>query len=139
MSASVTGSAEPYLLDTSALLTLIEDEPGAERVESVLRTHAVFIPWVALLELRYITQQERGVAEANQRYALLLALSATVLWEVDEAVLLRAAYYKARYHLSFADTLIASYANLRGATLLHKDPEYDALEGEVRLEPLPYK
>lgn len=33
--------ADPYLLDTSAVLTLIEDEAGADRVEELLRHHTV--------------------------------------------------------------------------------------------------
>ncbi len=36
-------SDQSYLLDTSALFTLIEDEAGAARVEEVLRTQLVVI------------------------------------------------------------------------------------------------
>ena len=91
------------------------------------------------MEVHYITQQERGVEEANRRYAFLKALSTTTLWEGDEALLLRAARFKAKHRLSLADAVIAAYAVEQGAILLHKDPEYEVLNGEVRLEPLPYK
>ena len=131
--------AERYLLDSSALFTLIENEAGAERVEEVLRETVVFIPWLCLVEVHYVTQQERGVEEANRRYAFLKALSTTILWEGDEALLLRAARFKASHRLSLADTVIAAYAVERDATLIHKDPEYEVLTGEVKLEPLPYK
>ena len=53
-------SPERYLLDTSALLTLIEDEIGAERIETVLTQSETLLPWLALLEAHYITLQERG-------------------------------------------------------------------------------
>jgi len=46
-------SAPPrYLLDTSAVLTLIEDEPGADRVEALLRERGagVLLPFPVLLE-----------------------------------------------------------------------------------------
>ena len=128
-----------YLLDTSALLTLIEDEAGAARVEEVLRTQSAIITWMSLLEVTYITQQERGVAEAEYRYALLKALPVTLLWQVEEATLLTAARLKAVHRLSLADTLIATYAMQMKATLLHKDPEFEALTEQVDLEALPYK
>lgn len=128
-----------YVLDTSALLTLIEDEPGAVRVEQVLRSEIVLIPWMCSLEIVYITQQERGVAESERRYALLKALPAKHLWELDEALLLTAARLKASYRLSLADTIIAACVIRERAILLHKDPQYDALSGQVQLENLPYK
>jgi predicted nucleic acid-binding protein len=132
-------TASPYLLDTSALLTLIEDEAGAARVEEILRAQPVVISWMSLLEVYYITQQERGVAEAEQRYALLKALPVTLLWTIDEPALLTAARLKARYRLSLADALIAACAIQQKATLLHKDPQFEAFAGQLSLEALPYK
>jgi predicted nucleic acid-binding protein len=132
-------TVSPYLLDTSALLTLIEDEAGAARVEEILHEQPVVISWMSLLEVYYITQQERGVAEAEQRYALLKALPVTLLWTIDEPTLLTAARLKARHRLSLADTLIAACAIQQRATLLHKDPQFEALAGQLSLEALPYK
>lgn len=132
-------SAEGYVLDTSALFTLVEDEPGADRVEEVLRNERVWLPWLVLLELAYVTRQEKGEAEAEYRYSLAKSLPATVLWEADEPTLLTAARYKASHRVSLADAIIAAFAARRGAVLLHKDPEYEALAGEVDLEALPYR
>ncbi len=132
-------TAETYLLDTSAILTLIEDEAGAERVEKVLREQPVIITWMSLLEVSYITQQERGAAEAERRYALLRALPVSSIWEIDEPTLLTAARLKASYRLSLADTIIAAYAIQQRAIILHKDPQFEALTGQVDLEALPYK
>ena len=130
---------ETYLLDTSALLTLIEDEDGATRVEQVLRKHPVIITWMSLLEVHYITQQERGLAEADRRYALLKSFPVTKIWQMDEPILLTAARLKAGYRLSLADTIIAACALLQHATLLHKDPQFEALAGQIALEASPYK
>ena len=129
----------PYLLDTSAILTLIEDEAGATRVEQMLREQSAMITWVSLLEVHYITQQERGLAEAEQRYALLKTLPVTLFWSIEEPVLLIAARLKAAHRLSFADTIVAAWAIYQKATLLHKDPQFEALVGQVSLEALPYK
>ena len=128
-----------YLLDTSALLTLIEDEPGADRVEQLLRTAPVIIPWMCVFEVTYITEQERDVTEAERRYALIKSLPVTHLWEHDEALLFTAARLKAQYHLSLADTIIAACALRASATLVHKDPQFEALDGLLSLEALPYK
>jgi predicted nucleic acid-binding protein len=132
-------SLERYLLDTSALLTLIEDEAGAERVEEVLTEGEVSLPWLVLLEAYHVSLQERGQAEADRRYALAKQLPATIMWETDEPALLTAARLKAAYHLSLADAIIAAFAIQEKAILLHKDPEFEALTGQVSLEALPYK
>ena len=128
-----------FLLDTSALLTLIEDETGAERVEQVLAQSQVWLPWPVLLEATYITRQEQGEPEAEHRYALMKQLPVTVLWEMDEPILLTAARLKANNRLSLADAIIAAFAIQYNAILLHKDPEFDAVAGQVLLEALPYK
>lgn len=132
-------SPERYMLDTSALLTLIEDEAGADRVEQVLHQGQVLLPWPVLLETHYISQRERGRAEADQRYALIKKLPATLLWDFDEPTLLTASRLKATHLLSVADAIIAAFAIRENAILLHKDPEFEPLSGDVTLEGLPYK
>jgi len=128
-----------FVLDTSALLTFIEDEAGSERVEEVLRQERCFLPWMVLLEVYYISQQERGRGEADRRYALMKQLPCEVLWQNDEPTILTAAQLKAEHRLSLADSLIAAFAHRQEATLLHKDPEFEALNERVSLEALPYK
>jgi predicted nucleic acid-binding protein len=128
-----------YVLDTSALLTLIESEEGAGRVEGILRGEEVLLPCLTLLEVHYITRQERGQGEADRRYALLKQLSCEILWELDEPTLLTAARFKAGHKVSLADAVIAAVAQRHQATLVHKDPEYEALNEELDLEALPYK
>ena len=128
-----------YLLDSSALLTLIEDEAGADRVEQVLLHAEVTLPWLVLLEISYITQQEQGETEADRRYAMIKQLPATILWDMDEPTLLMAVRLKAIHRLSLADAIIAAFAIQYDAVLLHKDPEFEALGAQVSLEALPYK
>lgn len=127
-----------YLLDTSAVLTLIEDEPGAERVEELLRAGVVLLPFVAGLETYYVTLSEHGSGEADRRLFLLRQLPAQWLDTVDDNVLVTAGRFKANYRLSFAGCLVAALAAAAGAVLVHKDPEYNALVA-LRQEHLPYK
>jgi ribonuclease VapC len=128
-----------FVLDTSAIFTLIEDEDGANRVEQILKKHDALIPWVTLMEMMYISRQEKGEEIALTRYATLRQTKASILWEADEPTLFIAARLKAEHRVSFADAIIAAIAIKQGATLLHKDPEYEALKGQVEMEILPYK
>lgn len=128
-----------YLLDTSALLTLIENESGAVRVEEVLREEQTLLPWPALLEVHYISRQEKGPGEADRRYALMKQLPSEILWKIDEPTLLTASRFKSAHRLSLADALIAAFAEQQDAILLHKDPEFEALADQLELEHLPYK
>ncbi len=50
-----------------------------------------------------------------------------------------AAKLKATHRLSFADSFATATAIRLGAMLVHKDPEFDALEGVMKLYPLPLK
>ena len=132
-------SKTPYLFDTSAILTLLEDEEGAQRVETLLRREEVLFPFLALLETYYITLQGQTEDLADQRYALLKQLPKAILWNVDEPTLLTAGRFKAAHRLSLADALIAAFAVQHQAILVHKDPEMEALQGAVEMEILPYK
>jgi len=132
-------NAHKYVLDTSAILTLMEDEGGADRVEAILRQEKVIIPFPVLMEAYYISLQEQSEAIADQRYALMRSLPAAIIWAMDEPTLLVAARFKAQYRMSFADSLIAAFAAQNQAILVHKDPEFDGLVGQVQLEALPYK
>jgi predicted nucleic acid-binding protein len=128
-----------FVLDTSALMTFIEQEDGAERVRDILLHQAIIIPWLSLLETVYISQRELGEEEALTRYALLKQLNAKIIWEADEALLLNAARIKSTHRLSLAGAVIAAIAFQNKATLLHKDPEYEPLQDVVDMEILPYK
>jgi len=128
-----------YLLDTSAILALMEDEHGSNRVEKVLRQSEVLLPFPVLLETYYISLQEQSEAVADERYALLRHLPVTEIWSIDEPTLLTAARLKARFRVSFADALIAAFALQNHAVLLHKDPEFESLKDQVCQEHLPYK
>lgn len=124
-----------YLLDTSAILTLIEDEPGADRVDELLRTGEVLLPFMAGLETFYISLREAGEDEAERRLFLLRQLPVRWLNTVGEPVLVTAGRIKARHRISLADSLIAAFAVEAGAILVHKDPEYEALS-DLRQEQL---
>ena len=128
-----------FLLDTSAWFTFMEDEKGADEVESILTTKDIIIPFIVLMEVYYISFREKGDYIASERYAFLKSLEAEFIWQIDEPTLLMAGKFKALYRISLADAVIASIAKRNGAILVHKDPEYEALKKEIEQKILPYK
>ena len=128
-----------YLLDTSALMALLEDEAGATQVRDLLLNEECWLSALSLVEVAYITRQENGEDEAHLRYALLTQSGAQILWHLDEAIVLTAARLKANQRVSFADAMIAASAIQQKATLVHKDPEFEALANEITLQALPSK
>ena len=132
-------AGKPFVLDTSALMTLVEKEEGAERVRDVLLKQTIIIPWLSILEIVYISRRELGEDEALTRYALMKRLDAKIIWNADEALLHNAARIKSTHSLSLADSVIAAIAAQHKAILLHKDPEFEPLQDVVEMELLPYK
>ncbi len=126
-----------YVLDTSALLTLRSDEPGADRVEALIvrgrRGRAIlFLSFITRMELLYRIWREEG--EYAARDAVRLVDSFGVRWVTCEPEILEvASSLKARGGLSLADSWIAATAMIRKAILIHKDPEFVEFE-EIQQE-----
>ena len=60
-------------------------------------------------------------------------------FDVDDALLLTASELKAQHKISVADSWILATAIACHATLVHKDPEFEALSDRVIMKRLPYK
>ncbi len=131
-----------YLLDTSALLTLRDDEAGAEEVAKILMqaeadTVKVFGCFMTLMEIFYRVWKDENEVEGKLAYAQCPSLPIEWIHESTE-LLEQAARLKANYRLSLADAWIAASAVLQEACLVHKGPEFNALD-LVEQRPLPYK
>lgn len=135
--------ADRYVLDTSAVLAFFGDEPGADKVERLLRGARdgrcyMLACSITLMEIFYTAMREKGEDEAVRLLALVKAWP--IEWvDPDEKVLLQAGRLKAAYRLSVADALVAAVAKTRDAILVHKDPELETLRGNVKLLGLPFR
>ena len=131
-----------YLVDTSALLTLRDDEPGAEDVVSVLKQAEaqkvkVFGCFMTLMEVLYRVWKDED--ETAGKLAYNQCKSLPIVWiHEDEDLLEQAARIKAKYRVSLADAWIGACAVLQDARLIHKDPEFAALDF-IPQKLLPYK
>ena len=131
------------VLDTSAWLTLIEDESGVEIVQKILEEadageSEVLTSFMSFMEVHYVTQQERNIQEADERTALMMALPIERV-DSSEAQGVLAATLKAEHRLSVADCWIAALAMARRAVLVHKDLEFVQVEPRLQVLKLPYK
>lgn len=132
-----------YVLDTSALLTYIENEEGANDVsallEKALDAEAVlYLSMVSCIELFYISWQEQGKEIAVERLKLIDDLP-IIQEPVDSQLTKIIGEIKATRTMSFADSCIAGLAKFKQAPLVHKDPEYEQIKDEVAQFKLPYK
>lgn len=135
--------AESFLLDTSALVALLADEPGASAVAGIVSAAAagkarVFLSFATLTELYYLVWREQGEGAAKEVMVATRSLPVRVI-NTTERLALLAGRLKAMHRLSFADAVIAATALECGAVLVHKDPELKALHGTVRQQLLPLK
>ena|SRR3989337_2221798 len=132
-----------YVFDTSALLTFIENEEGADLVENLLMKSVdnrdkIFISTVTAIEIYYVSVQEQGKSVAEERLGLienLPLIQESLIPSLTKII----GEIKAAKSMSFADCCIAGLAKHKSAILVHKDPEFEQIEDEIKQLKLPYK
>jgi predicted nucleic acid-binding protein len=130
-----------YLLDTSALLALRDNEAGADQVADLLYQAQndqvdCLACFITLMELLYRVWKDEG--ETAGRLAYEQAQALPIRWIHEEQELLeKSAELKATYPISLADAWVAAAAILNSAELVHKDPELACLPCPQSV--LPYK
>jgi predicted nucleic acid-binding protein len=131
-----------YVLDTSALLAFWSDEAGADEVERILRTSpakaTVHISFMTVMETRYLLLRRAGDQAVLEFEAMVRNLPVARIGVTDE-ILNHAARIKASTRLSVADSWIIATAMATDSALIHKDSEFEQVQEQVTLIPLPYK
>ena len=122
------GSA--YVLDSSAILAYLLNEPEAGRIAS-LRAQAS-LPFVAPAELYAALWLKFDQAKADAAIAAIRAWQLPWLWPTEETVLL-AGRWRAVYRLGLADSFIAALTFVHRATLVTKDLGFRGLNQELKL------
>ena len=140
---NVNVSAADVVLDTSAIFSLLRDEPGSDFVVARLNEASagktvVVASFVSLTEIFSNTMRLADRRRADELLAIVKSWPVEFIYP-DEALCLAAGEIKALFRLSFADAFVAATARETNAVLLHKDPEFESLRGRVRLKALPYK
>jgi predicted nucleic acid-binding protein len=105
-----------------------EELPGTE----------VYIPFMALMEMEYNVIRDEGLYEVDRIFREITAWPLRVVESTFPMWRVWAARVKSKAGLSLGDSWNAALALLLEAELVHKDPEFDKIEG-LRSFRLPYK
>lgn len=125
------------VLDSHALVAYFRNEPDAEEVEGLLTKAAeadrpVHMTEVNYAEVKYILIRKDG-PEAWEAAARILVGLPVEFHPADRALADVAADFKARFKLSLADAFAAALAREKKAALVTGDPEFKALEKEIKV------
>ncbi len=132
-----------FVLDSFALLAFLEGEAGLARVKAVLKDalkgHCqVYLSWINLGEVLYITEREQGERRARETLAHIQSLPIE-MFEVTSQAVLDAAHIKANHRLSYANAFAVAAALGKNATVLTGDLEFKTVETIIKIEWLAQK
>ncbi len=116
----------PYVLDASALLALIFEEEGAEKVEQALKKGVVMTSVNIAETLTKMVREGYAFEEAELIYNMRISVM-----DVDAEVASRAAYVDQttkKYGLSLGDRICLAAASVRGLPVLTADRVWKALK-----------
>jgi predicted nucleic acid-binding protein len=127
-----------YVLDSYALMAHFEQEPGAERVERLLKAAragktALYLTAVNLGEIYYSVVRERGTGKADETLTIIEQLPISIV-DADKTLAVLAGKIKAAHPIAYADCFAAALANQLNTKVATGDPEFKKLENEVGIE-----
>lgn len=129
-------------LDSSAVLTLLQEEPGTETVTALLEAAekgrtTLLLSTVSLTEIVSALARAFGENAARDDLRLILEMPVEIRSPTRDDCI-AAGGLRAQFRLSTAHAIIAAQARAAGAELVHKDPELEAVP-ELKQRKLPYK
>lgn len=124
-----------YVFDSYALIAFLEDEPGAETVESALREVVTqkargYLSIINWGEVFYTVMREQG-EETAEEVVRILGRYPFIVVDAGHALTKTAARLKGRYRIAYADCFAAALAIQHNATVLTGDPEFKCLEDQI--------
>jgi predicted nucleic acid-binding protein len=129
--------AAPAVLDSHALLAYFRGEENGARVRDLLDRAAsadrpLQMTDVNYAEVKYILIKKDGLAAWRQAEEILKSLPID-FHSTTRALADSAADFKARFKISLADAFAAGLAKEKKAELVTGDPEFKALEKEIKI------
>lgn len=131
------------VLDSWALIAFFEDEPAADAVEEIIHRATMgrdrlYLSAVNWAEVYYSTMREVSQEAAETRALEIATLPIEIVGVADELKLARqAAIFKAGHKMSLADAFCAALAKEKKAEVVTGDPEFRAVEREIKIMWLP--
>jgi predicted nucleic acid-binding protein len=127
------------VLDSWAVLAFYKGEPAGEDVETLIESAStsgkpLLLSAVNWAEIYYSMERAGGRQAADEAAADLATLPIDVVGVGDDLKLARlAAQFKATHKMSLADAFAAALAKEKKAELVTGDPEFKALEKEIKI------
>lgn len=120
-----------YVLDASAIIVLLENRSGENRIERLIKeADRQIAPLLASVvnwgEVFYFSWNRGGEEIARKALNYLSHLPIQIL-PVDLPQALKAAELKAVHHIPYVDCLAAALASLHQATLVTSDRDFEKL------------
>jgi len=125
------------VLDTWAFLAYFQDEPAAGEMEDLIveaheKNIRLLMSAVNVAEVWYILAREESPAEADRSVFNLEQLGVRFV-EADWRRAQMAARFKAGHAMSLGDCFAAGLAQEYDAALVTGDPEFQQVEGEIKI------
>jgi uncharacterized protein with PIN domain len=125
-------SARPNVVDSSAWLAYLADEPGADHFAAPIEdTASLVVPAICLLEVFKVIARQRDEGAALQTIALMQQGQVV---DLDATLALIAAKASVDYKLPLADSIVYATAQQVDGVVWTQDADFDGL-GDVRFFP----
>lgn len=110
------------VLDASALLALIQDEKGGEKIKTILeKKPKPFIHAINILEVEYKLKRKHPKLSAEKSIRWLKKAPLTIAEVLTPQITNYSLYLKSKYHLSLGDSIGLGLANFLGYSFLTAD------------------
>lgn len=125
------------ILDSYAMIAFLEDESGADAVRNLILkaeegSVKLVMSVVNLGEVWYAIARAAS-SETADRYIQEIQGMAIEIADANWALTRQAAAYKVNGKVSYADCFAAALARNRGGEIVTGDPEFQALEHEIKI------
>jgi predicted nucleic acid-binding protein len=125
------------VLDSWALLCYLEQEPGYEKIidlfeKAVDSSKPLLMCVVSWGEVYYQVMRRFGDQKAQDIEGVIQTLPITLI-EADKELTREAARVKAAKRMAYADCFAVALARLRKAQLYTGDPEFKAVEKDIKI------
>ena len=123
-----------YVMDACALIALLQNEPGADKVSDVLNAAnkgevTIIMHKANLLEVYYDAYRYRGKEQADLMLFEVKKRPITINAEITDEIFSEAGRMKSLYKISFADSFALAQAIVSGGELLTSDHhEFEVIE-----------
>ncbi len=130
-------SLKSSVLDSYAILAFLFHEKGSEKIVELFEKAAesdktLFISAPNWAEVRYIVERKVGVVQWRETRTKLLGLPIEVV-PADQALAELAGEIKASGKMSLADCFAAALAKQKKAEIYTGDPEFRAVEKDIKV------